>query len=366
LVRSVRKQFWVSYLILMFFSTTLGRSVLRPKDPTIPRIETSWTNEDSEFYTLRNSHLEEYPIFKTFNHKFFFQNLLPEGKIFYRYEPKKYVTGKTIEKIINNVFKEIEQKKKKYKDFIILRRRDFNRRKKSGLLILKCKKYPFVVKIFKENPKSFVLHKTKGIIPTFFFYMSGGINRHLLGFTRIKNLQDMQKRLNKSPLWKNKVTMPRKWFILPKSNRWMNISGFNIGKKRKQKIKVPGIYCLVSDWVDGERTTSVFSSKDRQTCMQLCNYLELAIDPHIDNFMIERNTGKVAIVDTEHFLSVVGMRKKKTFRGYFSWGVYLANIALESMFFRTKKRRKVLQNKEWGPARLTYNEPIGKSPSPFA
>ena len=80
--------------------------------------------------------------------------------------------------------------------------------------------------------------------------------------------------------------------------------------------------------------------------MRLCNYLDLVIDPHIDNFLIERNTGKIAIVDTEHFLSVVGMKKKKKFTGYFSWGLHLAMKCAKEMFFKNKLERRLAQLQE--------------------
>lgn len=315
----------------------------RPKNVSIPYIKTKWVGQKEPSYTLKNSHLEEYPVFKTFNEKFFNLHLLPSKKITYRYNSKKTVLGEELKKIVNKLIDEILDGKKKYADFIVLRERDFNQKKKSGLIILKCKHHPFVVKIFMENPRSFVQHKSKGFVPFFFFYMAGGINRHLLGFTRIKNLENMQKLLNQSQRWSKIVTMPRKWFFLPKKNRWIEISGKNIGKKKEQKIKVPGTYCVVSDWVDAERRSSVFKRDDRRTCMELCNYLELAIDPHIDNFLIERKTKKIAIVDTEHFLSVVGMKKKRKFTGYFSWGIYLAKSCAKAMFFRSKADRKFAQ-----------------------
>ena len=324
----------------------LGRSVHRPTSKSIPRIETRWKGQKSPVYVLRNSHLEEYAIFKTFNKEYFFNNLLPEKAISYRYEKEKSVNGSELQKLINNLLQEVEQNKKRYTDFDILRKRDFNRKKKSGLLILKCKHHPFVVKVFIENPETFVMHKSKGLVPGFFFYMAGGINRHLLGFTRVKNLENIQEKISKDPLWSKHVTLPRKWFFLPKQSRWIDINGFNIGAKNKQHIVIPGTYCVVSDFVDAKRRASVFRREDRRICMRLCNYLDLVIDPHIDNFLIERNTGKIAIVDTEHFLSVVGMKKKKKFTGYFSWGLHLAMKCAKEMFFKNKLERRLAQLQE--------------------
>ena len=77
--------------------------------------------------------------------------------------------------------------------------------------------------------------------------------------------------------------------------------------------------------------------------MELCNYLDLWIDPHIDNFMPEKGTDKIVIVDTEHFPSFVGLKEPVTFSGYLSWYTYLATKCLKSMFFRTKKERRQAQ-----------------------
>jgi len=365
----VRKYSFLFYLFVFFSLAAcklqlFARSVLRPNHKKIPSIETEWVHSEGPTYLLRNSHLEEYPLFKTFNKEFFYANILPTEEISYRYDPAKTVEGAELKRMINNLIKEIEQRMRRYTDFIILRKRDFNRRRKSGLLILKNKHYPFVVKIFMETPKTFIKHNSKGVIPIFFFYMAGGINRHLLGFTRIKNLQDMQTRLSQSPTWTELVTMPRKWFMLPEKTDWIKITGTNIGGKKKQEIKIPGTYCVISDFVDSERRTSVFNGEDRKICMELCNYLELAIDPHIDNFMIERNTKKIAIVDTEHFLSVVGMKKKKRFTSYFSWGLYLADSCFRAMFLRTKKKRKKVQT-EKSETELCYQTSTYESPAQY-
>jgi len=321
-----------------------GRSVHRPKDHCLPRIETRWKGKSKPFFTLTNSHLEYLPLFESFNKDFFCKNILPNKKLTYRYEPTKTVPGKELKKLINKLFQEIRRTNKTYSDFTILRSRDFNRRKCSGLIILKCKHHPFVVKVFIETPETFIKHNSKGLIPAFFFHMAGGINRHLLGFTRIKNLEKIKKMIAKSENWTNLVTFPRKWFFMPKKTKWIEISGYNIGAHGNQKTSLPGTYCIISDWVNAERISSVFNREDRRKCMQLCNYLDLVIDPHIDNFLIEKNTKKVAIVDTEDFHRVVGLKEKKKFTGYFSWFSHMAAKCLHSLFLRTKRTRRSIQS----------------------
>jgi len=335
------------YLLLLLLPLIIqkitGRSVHRPKIPSLPHIETRWLGQSSPYYTLSDSHLEQYPLFGTFNKKYFYDHLLPNDTISYRYNPKKSVRGTEIKQLIETLIKEIKQKKKSFTHFDVIRRSNFNRKKCSGLLIAKCKHHPFVVKMFMETPESFIMYNAKGFEPTFLFYMAGGINRHLLGFTRIKNLENINKLVASSKEWAHRITFPRKWFVLPNQPQWLEIKGDNIGKKKKQYIAIPATYCVVSDWIDGEKTPSIFNKDDRKMCMKLCNFLELSIDPHIDNFIIERSTKKIAIIDTEHFYTVVGIKKKKKFRGYFSWLTYLAGQCTHAMYFRNKADRKQIQ-----------------------
>jgi hypothetical protein len=339
-----------------------ARSIYRPIDPTLPCIETHWAHDTLHNYTLRSPFLEEYALFKTFNEQFFMQNLLPDSAISYRYDSKKQVTGKQLKQLIDKLVQEILNKQKTFTDFEILCKKDFNRHACSGLVILKCKHYPFVVKLFIENPHSFLRYTSKGFIPTVCFFMSGGINRHLVGFSRVKNLQDMTTLIAQSPEWADKVTFPRKWFVLPSQSQWIEMVGHNIGHNKKQSIKIPGIYGIVADWIEAGRHTSMFNKEDKKTCMSLCNYIGLSIDPHINNFMYEKDTGKIAIIDTEHFLSLVGLKEPMKFTGYFAWGVHLGTYCARRMFFRDKQERKNSQL-QVSHTELKYNTDQTTSPS---
>ena len=361
-----KKQVYGLLIIVIFFAGIwFSRHYFRPtacanQTPTSPHrtskksslhtIETRWLGTSSPTFALRHSCLQEYPIFGTFNKKYFQNNIIPNRSISYRYTPENQVEGSELKNLIEGLIEEIRQKKKKFSEFKVLRESDFNRKNDSGLIILKCKKYPFVVKVFMETPCTFVRYKSKGIIPKLFFYMSGGVNRHLLGFTRIKNLENIRKKIAASSIWSNKVTFPRKWFYLPSKTKWIEITGYNIEKKNNQRIVIPGTYCIVADWIDATRITSVFSKKDRKQTIELCSYLDLAIDPHIDNFMIERSSGKFAIVDTEHFLTVAGMKKKKKFSSHFSWLADLAVSCIKAILFCGPKK----QTEEASETELLY------------
>ncbi len=317
--------------------------MLRPKKKNIARIETTWKGEKSSSFSLCNSHLEEYPLFKTFNKIFFNENLFPSQAIPSRNNTKKTISGSKIQQLIENLIEEVSEKKTSFKDFTVLRKSNFNTKKCSGLIILKCKNFPFVVKLFMETPETFVKYASKGLVPRFFFYLSGGANRHLLGFTRVKNLHEMKKQINNNPYWSKQVTFPRKWFHLPKKSKWLTLTGKNIGTKKSQSTSIPGTYCIIADYIETERKKSVFNKDDRKTCMKLCNFLDMAIDPHIDNFLTEKKTNKIVIIDTEHFPTLVGFKKNTKFSGYASWITHLSAKCAKAIFFRTKKDRKALQ-----------------------
>jgi len=334
----------IVYAILFFSwlfksSYITCRSVHRPSHWKKPLLEASFLNNPKEIYSIRDTHLEVNPIFNTFDKEFFFNNLLPD-KISHKYEPKKYSQKKDLEKQLQVLFDEIKQKYRRYTHFDILRKSNFNRRKKSGLLILKFKDHPFVVKVFMENPKSFVSPYSKGFYPIFFFNMGGGINRHLLGFTRVKNLQEIRKTIEQDPHWSKLISTPRKWFWIPKNCNQMELVGKNFGTKEPIKKTIPGTYCIVADAIKLKNTTfSLFDSDAKEMCMSLCNFLDVRIDPHIDNFLLEKETDKIVIIDTEHFPSIVGLKEKTQFRSYFSWYYQLSVKCLNDMFFKTKKER---------------------------
>lgn len=328
----------------IIFSELHARSPFRRPDPAIPTIMTSWQN-DEKIHILRDSHLEEYSIFKIFDEKFFFEHQLTDQEIAFRNQAEKSVSGATLKKLADGLINEILAQKKTFEHFTVLRSRDFNRAYQIGLMILKFKDYPFVLKVFMENPKCLASPYSKGIVPLFSFYMGGGINRHLIGFTRIKNLDYIKTKLTQSPYWSSKVDTPRKWFILPSQNRWIQISGTNIGTQNTVQTHIPGIYCIIADAITSEKKTSMLNKEDNHTCLSLCRYLSFNIDPHIDNFMWEQQTGKLVIVDTEHFPSFMGFRNVQDFNSYLGWLTYLSEKCLNDLFFRSKKdwRRAQIQ-----------------------
>ena len=336
-----KKMYQRILLILILFMSNIplsARSIYRPFDLQMPSITASWVS-DKKKHTLRKYYLEEYSLFQLFDKEFFESHLLPDEPILFRNGSNKFVTKEKLTKQIDYLLQEIKAGKRTFTYFSILQSKDYNFKKSSGLLILKSNDFPFVIKLFIETPDSFVNPFDKGIEPIFVFFMGGGINRHLLGFTRIKNREIIQKRLKEST-WANLIDIPRKWHWVPKNTKWIEIVGKNIGSSEHQMIRFPGTYCIIADAIQAERTPSLFNSFDTKMALDLCNYLDIWIDPHMKNFMIERGTGKFIIVDTEHFPSFVGLREKTTFASYSKWYFYLAGKCWKNAFMQTKKERR--------------------------
>lgn len=332
----------IFFLTLTHFQSSFSRSALRKPDPCCPVITTQWVN-GTKLYQLGDSHLEINSLFHLYDENNFMENILPPGHISFRHNPQKSVQGKELSDMIEELLIEIRQGKKKYTNFTILKNRDFNVKKQAGLLVVKCNKYPFVVKLFMETPRSFIRPYNKGFEPACFFIIGGGATRHFIGFTRVKNVNLIRKRIKNNPHWSKRVEIPRKWFWLPKKDQKIELTGYNIGGHEKISIEFPSVYAVVADEIHVERKFSIFNREDRKTAIDLSNFLLCRVDPHIENFLIEKETGKIMIIDTEHFPSLVGFKKRPRITHYTSWYLHLLFKFIKDRFFRTKKERRNLQ-----------------------
>lgn len=354
----------VVVLLLLWSNFSCPRSLYRPVDPQMPEIRARWA-DGSTVHTLKKYHLEEYALFQLFDKAYFEQHMLPPYPIASRYDDQKCVHPLILQQLIENLLAEINDGKKSFTHFQVLQSKDYNFKKSRGLLIVKFKDYPFVVKLFVETPDSFVSPFDKGMEPIFFFFMGGGVNRHLTGFTRIKNREIIVERLAQSP-WAGQVDIPRKWHWVPKGTRWIEIEGRNIGNKAVQKIQFPGTYCIIADAIEAERNLSLLDEKDKQLALEICNHLNLWIDPHMKNFMFEKGTGKFVIVDTEHFPSAVGLHEKITFDTYSNWYLHLAGKCWQNAFMQTKSKRRNPSKFKTEMSLLDYKPSTSKKPHSYA
>jgi hypothetical protein len=336
-----------SLICLALCVTTLdARSIHRTKSEQLPTVTTNWQGDTSHTCVSKSSHFEEYPIFKVFDRDYCLDHSLPKGAIATRCEPNVTVSGEALSACIDVLIEEIAQQKKEFTHFKLLTKKNFNRSKRCGLMILKFKNYPFVVKLFIETPESFLNSSCKGIDNIWFFSLSGGVNRHISGLTRLRNLETIRNHIASSPRWSALMDLPRKWFWLPKNENWIEISGKNIGPNDTCHTVIPGTYAVIADAIESDQKLSVFNSHAySDITLEFCSSLHLALDAHLDNFMIEKSSGKMVIIDTEHFPSFVGLKDSKPegFKSYYAWYGYLGQKFISETFFRTKSMRKKAQ-----------------------
>ncbi|MCL4361173.1 hypothetical protein M1446_02330 [Candidatus Dependentiae bacterium] len=302
----------------------------------MPVINTHWV-EGTKKYALKHSRLGN-AIFKKFDKEYFMNHQLPDGPIEFRNSKGQSVNGSQLNKLFEQAVKQISAKKKP-RGFKILKQRDFNWKLTSGLIILKSNDYPFVIKLFFENPKSFVCPFTKGFEQSIIFIMGEGINRFNVGFTRIKNLEVIKEKINSDPYWSKIIDFPRKWFWHPKNVKWFVVEGENIGPERRERIEFPSIYAIVSDEIVVDENFEMYSKKNREMVIRLSTFLGNRMDPHINNFLREKSTGKLVIIDSEHFPSMVGLQKPLEYNNYFEWYAKLSLKCIDDYFLKYKKRR---------------------------
>ena len=187
--------------------------------------------------------------------------------------------------------------------------------------------------------------------------MSGGINRHIAGLTRMKNLELIQEQIQQHERWKNLIITPRKWYWLPKKPRWIEIKGRNIGEKKQIITHIPSTYAIIADELDTKENHALSYQEKSELIMQLCMDLHLFVDPHADNFIIKYNpTYKdftISIVDTEHFPSMVGLKEEPFFNNHLEWYLYLGAKFFQDAFLQTKCSRKKAQ-KRFNPCALRW------------
>lgn len=351
-MQRILQRFYMLAIVLAL--PVCARSPFREPDHAMPEITTYWADDPAHTYSLKNSHIERHSIFDIFNKEHFYSRTLPHDEIPFRYEPSQTVHGDHLHKLVDDLLDELKKtrfQKKSFTHFIVLKSRDYNPRTHSGLIVLKFKDYPFVVKIFMETPESYVRPFSKGIEPAFMFTIGRGTTRHGSGFTRIPNLENIQSKIKSDPHFSTFVDTPRKWYFHSKKCRWIVIEGKNIGTIGELKCEVPGTYAIICDAIDEHPTERPTHKKNKQQAIAICHFLESSIDAHINNFMIEKSTNKIVIIDTEHLPSLVGLDEPIKFTNYGSYYAQLAKKYIQDSLFRTKKQRRDAQYNEASPLR---------------
>lgn len=315
-----------------------ARSIHRPERKHIPEIITRW-QDAPQTYHLKNWYLTEHAIFHLYDEQYFKEHLLPQEEISFRNEPKRSVSGEKLQEMIDELVYEILARKRCFMHFRILKQEDFNWNEPAGMLAFKFNEYPFVVKLFLETPQSFVKPYSKGWRPSFFFIMGGGVHRYLSAFTRIPNLEYIRKKIDESPYWREQTDTPRKWYYLPDDVAWFQVWGKNFSPCTTPYIELPSVYGIVADAIEGEPLKK-HKERDRTFGIRLAQYLGNALDAHIDNFIVERATGKVVIIDSEHFITTTGISPNLRYSRYTKWYLKIVWKATKDLFFRGKRTRR--------------------------
>lgn len=337
--------YFLFVMLLTFFGNSSARSVHRTPAPQTPILSAQW-QKGGTIFQKKDVRYSEYPLFKTYDHRFFMKHQLPKKTIANLATPSEAFSGVELHEILEKLVQEVKTGKPNLAEFEIIQDKNFNFSMKCGLLVLKFKKFPFVVKLFMETPETFVYPIWKGFEPVFFFYMSGGANRHIAGFTRIKNRVYIQKWAAKHPVWKDHIKIPRKWFWVPKDPDWIAVRGENISDHVLQTV-LPGTYAVVADY-HNEKEDPTLATIRKDIIMQLCNDLNLFIDPHDNNFIVTRHSKTsnpfITVIDTEHFPTIVGLKEPIQFNNHWDWLYYLASKMLQDAYFCTKSQRLYTKN----------------------
>jgi hypothetical protein len=332
--------------LALFSDAEAARSPFRKKDKNEPKITIGWKGFKKGI--SRRNWAYKKSMFTMFNREYFYSHLLPKKYMPDAHDPEKSIDCRELNRLIEKLLKEVKKHKKEYTDFEILKDKNFNRNEPCGLLIVKFKNHPFVLKLFMETPQTFIDPYCKGYENQFFFYMSGGMNRHMAGLTRVKNLELIKKQIDENPRWKDKIITPRKWYWIPKRPHWMEIRGYNIGNEKEISTLMPSVYAIVADTLDTNEDAPLLSFQRRsELVMELCMDLQLFVDPHGDNFIVKYNESTkdyyISIVDTEHFPSLVGLKEQPFFNNHLEYYVYLGAKYFQDAFLQTKLDRKNAQ-----------------------
>lgn len=341
--------FFIFTIILSLCLSLDGRNVRRPIDQSIPSITVSSTDPEFEkswiplrksticekkSYTLKSSFLRLNPIMRGFDVNFFKQFYLPQGQIKLRNQPG-FINSKDLSNLASELIEKIKIGHRKFKHFIILKDKDFNYKTLSGLIILKFKDYPFVIKLSIEHPYTMVRPYSKNYQTDSIFVMGGNL-RHLSNFTRISNLERIKNILKFNPFYLQSLNFPRKWYWKPdRGSHDLKITWSCAGNTKE--ILLPCVYATISDFID---TTNIQPQQElNKLAMQIAIDTGFLIDPHAGNLVLEKNTNRYALIDTEDFRMMLGLNKSMRAKKYIGWYIEMIGNFLNVYCCRSKSER---------------------------
>ncbi|MBI2352955.1 hypothetical protein HYV11_01780 [Candidatus Dependentiae bacterium] len=336
---------WINFSINL-----LCRSSLRIPDQTIPSIIIRPSNPDSaatwyskklktkikKEHSLRNPYLRISSLKQGFDQAFFLQHYLPSRQMITFRNKKGAVDSEILEKQAQILINEIKEGKTEFANFIILKDRDFNYKQLCGLLVVKYKDYPFVLKLSIEHPHTMILPYTKSIESKFVF-ICGGMIRHLSNFTRITNLENIKKICSFNLYYLNNLNFPRKWYWKPQNSYDLEITWNKSPYHDQELFIIPSIYAVLSDYIDIDNT--IQQNRLNKVAMKIATDTKFLIDPHAGNVVIEKGSKQYTLLDTENFRLMTGLDHTMNAQKYISWFLELSNNCVKIYACRTKEKR---------------------------
>ncbi|MBI2345108.1 hypothetical protein HYV10_03485 [Candidatus Dependentiae bacterium] len=342
----ISKKIFINFLVLFSAKIIESRNLRRTPNPYVPEITVSASNNaihkewilnpqgtTTKKYRLKSSFLRLRPIKQGFNETVFKQHYMPEESITCR-TGNGIVEGSTLSKIANELIEEIKAGKKDFTSFKVLKDSGFNYKTLSGLIVLKYKNYPFVIKVSIEHPHTMIDPFSKSYEATGIFLMGGNL-RHLSNFTRITNLEHIKQLLCYNPFYLYNVDFPRKWYWKPENGYNLEIN-WRCGNQ-KEKILLPSIYAVISDFIITEENQPTHELN--RLSMKVATDVGFLIDPHAGNILIEKGSRKYVLLDTEDFRLMTGLDTPMNAKKYIGWYIELVTRAIKNCLFKDKQER---------------------------
>lgn len=290
-------------------------------------------------HTLKNPYLRINPIKqvqKGFSNGFFKEHYLPSNQTMQFRNKKGSVNSDILSQQAQDLVAEIKAGQRHFTDFKILKDRDFNYKQLSGLLVVKYKDYPFVLKLAIEHPHTLVNPYAKSFEAKFVFIVGGNI-RHLSNFTRISNLENIKKIVMFNPYYLKNIDFPRKWYWQPENNYNLEITWNQSPYRDEEIFIIPSMYGVISDYIDIDPTYP--QTELNKIAMKVAIDTDFLIDPHAGNVVVEKGSTQYTMLDTENFRIMTGLDHTMNSQKYFSWFCELSTDCLKVYAGRTKQER---------------------------
>lgn len=295
----------IKKVLVLCLAASGGHLYAKHRKPR-PTLTTHWVGDDTT-HQLKATYLKENPLFTSFDEQHITAHLLPHGSIAYRRQENQTVESARLSTLAEEAIAELRSGKKKLAHFKILKEFEFNHRKFVGTIVLKYKDYPFVLKLFIENPYSFLHPFEKGFRPYCMAHMTGGMSRYLSGFSRIKNLEATQKFVASHADLPVHIDFPHKWFWFPRNGRWFEVQGIHFKDNKQLTMRLPEVYGIIADEIASDKRIADVRKLYKNGTFQLCKKLNFSIDPNRENFRLEKGTNQLVLIDTENFHGIIGL-----------------------------------------------------------